>query len=138
MANNSDWNDFDQELQELNAEFEEFGLDETNLSTEEAKSLAELDELVQSTGLGEDEFEAMSLDDFAESQEDVVFAQRWIRGRVRRLLKRLIALVRRYGPRLTTCVPLLKEAINLYRRRKYFAALRKCFQTFRCIKNALS
>lgn len=138
MNNNGDWNNLDQELQELSAEFEEFGFSGANLSAEEFTSFTELDELVEATGLDEDEFEAMSLDALADSPEDVVFTQRFIGRKVPRMLRKLVALIRRYGSRLKSCVPLVNEAIKLYRRRKWFACLRKCYQAFQCIRNALS
>lgn len=73
-----------------------------------------------------------------EQQAEMEFFGRWIREKVSKYLRKLVALLRRYGPRLARCVPAVRRAVALARSGKWVAALRAAYQAYRCIRSALS
>jgi hypothetical protein len=133
------------ELDELEAEFKEFeaefGLAEEGLGPDELEAMSELEDEMDLAGItefgegvGEEvSFASLGMDD----PEVQAFVGGWIKRKVRRLIQTLIPLVRRYGRRCAPCVRMLVQTIRLFRRRKYFSALRQAYRTYRCIRRCV-
>ena len=133
------------ELDELEAEFKEleaeFGLAEEGFEPEALAAMSELEDEMDLAGItefgegvGEEvSFASLGMDD----PEVQAFVGGWIKRKVRRLIQTLIRLVRRYGRRCAPCVRMLVQTIRLFRRRKYFSALRQAYRTYRCIRRCV-
>jgi hypothetical protein len=133
------------ELDELEAEFKEFeaefGLAEEGLGPDELEAMSELEDEMDLAGItefgegvGEEvSFASLGMDD----PEVQAFVGGWIKRKVRRLIQTLIRIVRRYGRRCAPCVRMLVQTIRLFRRRKYFSALRQAYRTYRCIRRCV-
>lgn len=72
-----------------------------------------------------------------EQQMDLEFAGNWLRGQVAKYLRRLLALLRKYGPRLAGCVPAVAIAVVLAKAGNWFAALTAAYDAYDCISKAL-
>jgi hypothetical protein len=127
----------DQELQELAAEFADLGFDGADLSALDDDVFKQFEATVQAAGLGGGEFESMSLETLADDQADLAFLGGFLKGKVKKLLDKLVALVRRHGPKLARCVPLVTKAIGLFKAGKYASALKAAYDAYRCIRRAL-
>jgi hypothetical protein len=84
-------------------------------------------------GMGPLSLEALTVD----PQADMQFLTGWLRKKVLRILRNLVALVRRYGSRVRNCIRLVTRAIQLFRQGKLIAALRAAYQAFRCVRQAV-
>jgi len=133
------------ELDELEAEFKEleaeFGLAEEGLGPDELGAMSELENEMDLAGISEFEegvgeevsFASLGMDE----PEVQAFVGGWIRKKVRRLIRKLIGLIRKHAKKCAKCAPLLVKTIRLYRRRKYFSALRQAYLTYRCIRRCV-
>lgn len=130
------------ELAGLEAEFKEFdaefGLEEEELEPEAFGAMTELEEEMELAGIsefGEGVGEEVSFASLGMEEPEVqAFFLGWIKRKVRRLIRKLIGIVRRYARKCAPCVRMLAEAIRLYRRRRYLSALRQAYRTYRCIR----
>lgn len=129
--------DMDQELQDLAAEFADLGFSDADLSALDDSAFNQFEALVQDAGLGGGEFEAMSFDMLADDQADLAFLGGWLKGKVKKLLNKLVALVRKHGPKLARCVPVVTKAIALFKAGEYASALKAAYDAYKCIKRAL-
>jgi hypothetical protein len=129
--------DMDQELQELAAEFADLGFDAADLSALDDDVFSEFEATVQDAGLGGGEFESMSLEMLADDQADLAFLGGYLKRKVKKLLDKLVALVRRHGPKLARCVPKVTKAIVLFKAGKYASALKAAYDAYKCIRRAL-
>lgn len=129
--------DMDQELQELEAEFADLGFGDADLNALDDDTFNEFEAVVQDAGLGGGEFEAMSVDMLADDRADLAFLGGWLKGKVKKLLNKLVTLVRRHGPKVARCVPKVTKAIVLFKAGKYASALKTAYDAYKCIKRAL-
>ncbi len=126
---NTQYNELDTELMELAAEFEELGIDE-----EATEEFSELNAELRGTDLGEDmEVMAFSMSDDPEVN---AFFFNYFRGKVRKLIRKLIALVRRYGD-CAQCVGKVTKAVKLFKQKNYVAALWEAKNAYSCIRKCI-
>lgn len=133
------------ELAELDIEFaglaEEFGLGDAA----DHGALNELDAAVEGTELDAGQSESaggLSILDiadgaggFAESQPEFFGAVgNWIKKKAARLIRKLIALVRKYA-KYKSCIPAVMKAVAAFKARKWGTALRAAYAAYRCIKS---
>ncbi|MFQ5544030.1 MAG: hypothetical protein ACE5FY_06730 [Nitrospiria bacterium] len=124
--------EFGEELMGLDADQEDFG----ELGEEIAE--AGLEEFALEEG-GETTTIQSLVSDGDQGQVEAAFLGRFLAGKVRRLIRRLIGLARRYRriARCRRCIGLLIMTIRLFRRRRFVAALRYAYRTYRCFKHCL-
>lgn len=133
--NNSELDQFDAEIKEIESEFVEMSLEESELGAEDLEEFTALEEEIKAAGIMESSEAGLSA--MAESDLDVQFLGGFLRRKVLKLIKKLIALVRRYGRRCARCAALLRRTIQLYRQGKYIAALRSAYATYSCIRRCV-
>ncbi len=133
--NVSELEEFDAEIREVESEFVEMGLEEGGLAPEELEEFAALEQEIKAAGIVESAEAGLSA--MAEDEVDVQFLGNFLRRKVLRLIKKLIALVRRHAGRCARCAALLRRTIQLFRRGKYIAALRSAYATYRCIRRCV-
>ncbi len=139
---NTDQQNVDALLAEMDAEFGELTESGFGLSDMDDPALQEFEaELAGFAELGGDfdslSFDAMTADEPLEAQADMQFISGFIKRKVLKLLKKIVRIVRAKGPALASCVPLVTKAIQLFKRGKYFSALRYAKKAYDCIKKAL-
>ncbi|MEN8167187.1 MAG: hypothetical protein ABFR65_06875 [Pseudomonadota bacterium] len=123
----------DQELQELEVEFADFGLEGDDFDVEDMDEFAELDVEVDAAGfdeLGDEGGELSALGNDA----DVAFLGGFLKRKVAKLIRKLLRLVRRCR-RCRKCARLLANAIRCFRRGRYACALRYAYRTYRCLRS---
>ena len=136
MSNDLFSNDAD--FAALSDEFEEFSLLEDEFGEEGMGALEALEQELASVPELNDEVGAMSIDMLTEdAQMEMQFLGGFLKRKVAKLLKKLVNLLRRHGAKLAHCVPVVTEAIRLFKKGKYIAALRKVYQAYKCIKKAI-
>jgi len=133
--NISELDQFDAEIKEIESEFVEMSLEESELGTEDLEEFTALEEEIKAAGIMESSEAGLSA--MAESDLDVQFLGGFLRRKVLKLIKKLIALVRRHGRRCARCAALLRRTIKLFRRGKYIAALRSAYVTYNCIRRCV-
>ncbi len=133
--NISELDQFDAEIREVEAEFVEMSIEESELGSEDLEEFAALEEEIKAAGILESSEAGLSA--MAEDDMDVQFLGGFLRRKVLKLIRKLIALVRRHGRRCARCAALLRRTIQLFRRGKYIAALRSAYATYRCIRRCV-
>ncbi len=133
--NISELDQFDAEIREVESEFVEMGIEESELGSEDLEEFAALEQEIKAAGMLESA--EVGLSAMAEDDLDVQFLGGFLRRKVLKLIKKLIALVRRHGRRCARCAALLRRTIQLFRRGKYIAALRSAYATYRCIRRCV-
>ncbi|MEM7567227.1 MAG: hypothetical protein AAF321_08360 [Pseudomonadota bacterium] len=123
---NAQYAELDTELMELAAEFEELGIDD-----EATEELSALNAELRGTDLGEDmEVMAFSMSDDPEIN---AFFVNWIKNKARKLIRKLIALARRYGD-CAQCVGKVTNAVKLFKQKNYVKALWEAKNAYNCIR----
>lgn len=126
---------FDAEIKEIDADLYTLLTtdgDSGDGSGEDESALSELDQQFAAAGLGDD-VGTMSVNAFAESEADVAIAANFIKEKVKKIIKELRFLAKRY-PNCTKGVKTLALALAAYRRGKWFAALRNGYQAIKAFK----
>jgi len=134
--NNSELDQFDAEIREVESEFVEMSIEEGELGAEDLEEFTALEDEIKAAGIMESAEAGLSA--MAEDDLDVQFLGGFLRRKVLKLIRKLIALVRRHGRRCARCAALLRRTIQLFRRGKYIAALRSAYATYRCIRRCVS
>lgn len=121
----------------LDEEFLEFSMEEDEFGEEGLGALQELEqELASIPELGGD-LSAMGIEMLTDDPLEMLFFGNIIKKRARKILRIVVKLVRRHGPRLAKCVPAVTAAIVLFKKGKYIAALYAAYRAYKCIKKAL-
>ena len=129
--------EMDKEFREIDADFSDLGAEglEGGFGVSELDS--ELDELGDEFEMEDVEGEEISFESLvsegAEGQVELQWFHRRIRRKVRRYIRALIRWARRYR-RCTRCLRELARLLSLYRRRRFLAALRQAWRTYRCFR----
>ncbi|MEL7486201.1 MAG: hypothetical protein AAGJ87_03170 [Pseudomonadota bacterium] len=122
------------ELNELGVDFEEMGGDFDEESFEE---LSALDQELAGSGLDiASAGEGADLNAMTDDPLDAQFFGGWIKRKVARLLRRLIAIVRRYR-NCRSCIGKVRSAVILFKRGRYIAALRAAYRAYACIRRCV-
>lgn len=121
----------------LDEEFLEFSMEEDEFGEEGLGALQELEQELASTSELGDDLSAMSIAMLTDDPQEMLFFFNYIKKRARKAIHRLVALVRRHGPRLAKCVPAVTAAVVLFKKGKYIAALSAAYRAYKCIKKAL-
>ncbi len=149
----------DVEIQQIEAEFEELeeyfgdmGLDESPES-DESDAMSELDDALQGTEFAAATTEAgssMSFIEFADGGEEemqefiklklpklpipnpVDIAKRLLRNKVKKIIKKLKNLVKRYK-KYASCIPLVTKTVIAFKAGKYGTALASGYRALKCI-----
>ena len=130
-ADIADFAVLDDDFSELLMEEDEFGADNLGVLQELEQELASSPELSGELGV-------MSIDMLVEDpQVDMLFLGGWLKKKARKIIRKIVSLVRRHGPRLAKCVPAVTAAVVLFKKGKYIAALRAAYSAYKCIKKAL-
>lgn len=125
------------EFEVLDAEFEGFGLSEAELASDDFDLLNELEAEAQEAGLLDADFEAMSLSTMADDAADVAFFGGWIKRKVKKLIRKLLRLIRKYGSRCKSAIPLVAAAVAKFKAGKWLSALRAAYKAYRAIKRCI-
>ncbi|AWW73757.1 hypothetical protein CD351_04885 [Erythrobacter sp. KY5] len=137
-----------QELRELEAElgelandFGDFEMSDEDSAGASSGDLGELQAELSGTELevfGADfgDGDVMSLSSMADSEADALFAGRFLKNKVQKLIRKLIRLVKKYR-KLASCVPKVTAAVVAFKSGKYATALRRAWAAYRCIKSKL-
>ena len=135
-------------LEQLSADLdefeEEFG-DFANLHRFEELGLGELAEELEAAGLeelvfGEEDISIGSLvGEGDEASTDVAFIAGWLKPKVKRLLRKLISLLRKFGwlRKCRPCVRITIKAIQAYGQHRYITALRYAYKAYRCFRRCI-
>jgi hypothetical protein len=121
-------------LAELGAEFD--GLDAMMATaSHDTGPMAELNAELSGTefAMSDASFESLDI-----GQDPVVdeFFLNWIKNKVAKLIRKLVALVRRYAD-CAECVPKVTRAVALFKAKKYAAALKAAYDAYRCIQHCI-
>ena len=130
----------DADFAALEAEFADMDMSvlEDEFGEEGLQAFQELEQELASTLELGGELDVMSINMLTDDpQVDLQFLGGFLKNKVKKLLNKLVALVRRHGPRLANCVPTVTAAVVLFKKGKYLAALRKAHTAYKCIKKAL-
>jgi len=134
--NRSELDQFDAEMKDIESEFVEMDLEESELGSEDLEEFTALDEEIKAAGIMESS--GADLSAMAENDLDVQFLGGFLRRKVLKLIRSLIKIIRRHGRRCARCAALLRRTIQLYRRGKLIAALRSAYATYRCIRRCIA
>ena len=122
------------ELAELGAEFD--GLD-AMMATAGADTgvMAELNAELAGTEFATSDASFESLDIGQDPVVDEFFFN-WIKNKVRKLIRKLVSLVRKYAD-CAECVPKVTRAVALFKAKRYAAALKAAYDAYRCIQHCI-
>lgn len=125
-------------LNELDDDFLELSLMEDEFGEMGLGALQDLEQELASTPELGGEMSAMGIDMLTDDpQVDLLFLDGFLKKKVKKILNKIVALVRRHGPRLAKCVPAVTAAVVLFKKGKYLAALTAAYRAYKCIKKAL-
>lgn len=121
------------ELNELDAQFAEFGLEDLGEGTE---AMSELEAELEGTGLGElsmggESFGEMFTDDFEQQ-----FVGRWLKNKAKKIIAGIVRAVRK-ARGCAHCMAKVLNAVRLFKAKKYVAAIRAAYDAAKCIKACL-
>lgn len=128
------------ELQELDAEIGALADDFEDLTNdfdeESMEALSELDTVLAGSGLDIADSGSGDLNALTDDPLDAQFLGGWLKKKVAKLIRKIVALVRRYKS-CASCVPKVTKAVSLFKRKKYAAALRAAYDAYRCIRRCI-
>jgi hypothetical protein len=125
-----------QEVKELVSSLDaDFGALANVFDEATAEAYAQLDAELQGTDLGFEEAEFGALDLGEDPEADALFLN-WIKDKVKKLIQKLVALVKKYKT-CAHCVPKVATAVALFKAGKYSQALKAAYDAYNCIRKCM-
>lgn len=127
----------DQLMAELEGEFADLigdSGDGSTLSAEFQELEAELFDVPELADFDVMGFSALASDDPVEAQADMLFLGGFLKGKVSKLIKKLLKIIKSKGAKAANCAKKLAEAIKAFKAKQYVKALRLAYQVFLCLK----
>ncbi|NMF81997.1 hypothetical protein [Nodosilinea sp. P-1105] len=124
---------FDADFAALDPDLYELITLEANLSSEAQDMLSALDADMEAAGFGADAG-TMDLNSLADNAVEAAFVSNLLKSRAAKLIKRLYEYIRRIGSNCTSCVNLVRQAVQAFRDKKYARAIYIAGRAILCIR----
>ncbi len=134
-----EYSELQADLVELDAEFAELGFDMASADDHAEDAIAELDAELAGTELAPMAASSMSFQEMGLGEDGEVdeFFFNWIKNKVKKLLRKLVKMAKKYKG-CAKCIGKVTKAVALFKAKKYPAALKAAYDAYRCFRSCAS